>query len=209
MHIPDGFLSDKVCAATWIISAAGMGYYLKKTALTLKDKMIPLMGVMSAFIFVAQMLNFPVFGGTSGHLLGAALAAILLGPYAAAIVLTCVLVIQCLLFQDGGITALGANILNMALLATLSGYAVYRLILAVVKKPSATLYAAMFAAWVSVVIASFSCALELALSQTAPAKIVFTAMVGMHSLTGLIEAAITSLVVSFILKVRPDVLYKP
>ena len=209
MHIPDGFLNAKVSAVTWIISLMGIGFYLKKITVTLKDKMVPLMGVMSAFIFAAQMINFPIFGGTSGHLLGAALAAILLGPCAAAIVLTCVLVVQCVLFQDGGITALGANILNMALLATFGGYLPYRLIKNIARGPAGTIWATAAAAWVAVMIAACGCALELALSGTAPLKIVLTAMAGMHAATGIIEAVITCSIVSFILKVRPDLLYQP
>ncbi|KPK42024.1 MAG: cobalamin biosynthesis protein CbiM, partial [Omnitrophica WOR_2 bacterium SM23_29] len=126
MHIPDGFLSPKVWGITWLFSVGGIGYCVRKTKEILRDKMVPLMGVMSAFIFAAQMLNFPVVGGTSGHLLGGVLAAVLLGPYAGAIVISCVLVIQCLIFQDGGLTTLGANIFNMAIVGTIGGYFVYR-----------------------------------------------------------------------------------
>jgi len=102
MHIPDGFLTTNVWASAWAISAGAVGVCLKKTTQILKDRMVPLMGIMSAFIFAAQMINFPVIGGTSGHLLGGVLAAVLLGPYAGAVVLTCVLIFQCLIFQDGG-----------------------------------------------------------------------------------------------------------
>ncbi|TAN61383.1 cobalamin biosynthesis protein CbiM, partial [bacterium] len=128
MHIPDGFLSPRISLVTWGVALAGVSFCLKKTAKTLKDRMIPLMGVMSAFVFAAQMLNFPVIGGTSGHLLGGVLASVLLGPYAGAIVLTCILTVQCFIFQDGGITALGANILNMAFIGALGGYFLYRIV---------------------------------------------------------------------------------
>ena len=121
MHIPDGFLSNSVTLAAWAASAGGIGYSLKKASLEMKDRTIPLMGITAAFLFSAQMVNFPIGGGTSGHLLGGALAAILLGPFAGSVTLACVLVFQCLLFQDGGITALGANIFNMALGGTLGG----------------------------------------------------------------------------------------
>ena len=109
MHIPDGFLTSATWVPAWLLSMGGIGYSLKKASQTLRERMIPLMGVMSAFIFAAQMVNFPVMSGTSGHLLGGVLAAVLLGPYAGAIVLTCVLIVQCLIFQDGGLTALGAT----------------------------------------------------------------------------------------------------
>ena len=121
MHIPDGFLTTNVWASAWAISIGSVGFCLKKTTQILKDRMVPLMGIMSAFIFAAQMINFPVIGGTSGHLLGGVLAAVLLGPYAGAVVLTCVLIFQCLIFQDGGLLALGTNILNMAIIGTLGG----------------------------------------------------------------------------------------
>ncbi len=205
MHIPDGFLSVKVSAATWVISLCGIALCLKKVTARLKDKMIPLMGVMSAFVFAAQMLNFPIFAGTSGHLLASALASILLGPYAAAIVMTCVLVVQCFLFQDGGITALGANILNMALVAAIGGYGVY----SIAKKMTGIIVATAMAAWLSVVLASSVCALELAASGTVALTIVLPAMALAHALTGGIEAAVTCLIINFILKVRKDLLYKP
>ena len=128
MHIPDGFLTSATWVPAWLLSIGGIGYSLKKASQTLQERMIPLMGVMSAFIFAAQMVNFPVMSGTSGHLLGGVLAAVLLGPYAGAIVLACVLIVQCLIFQDGGLTALGANIFNMSIVGTMGGYGVYKII---------------------------------------------------------------------------------
>lgn len=170
--------------------------------------MIPLLGVMSAFIFAAQMLNFPVIGGTSGHLLGGVLAAVLLGPYAAVIALTCVLIVQCLIFQDGGLSALGANILNMALAGTIPGYLIYKAIKKILGEKRGMMAGVAIAAWFSVVIASGLCALELAISKTSPLKIVLPAMGGIHALIGIGEAIITCIVISFILKVRPDLIYK-
>lgn len=205
MHIPDGFLTANTWVPAWIISIGGIGFCLNKTKQILKDKMIPLMGVMSAFIFAAQMLNFPVLGGTSGHLLGGVLAAVLLGPYAGAIILACVLIIQCLIFQDGGLSALGANILNMSIVGTIGGYLIYRII----AKAWSIIIAAAFAAWFSVVIASSLCAIELAISGTSPFNVAFPAMVGVHVFIGIGEAIITSLVIGFVLKVRPDLIYKP
>jgi len=208
MHIPDGFLSVNVMASTWVISAVGVGYCLKKTALMLKDRMVPLVGVMSAFIFAAQLLNFPVLGGTSGHLLGGVLAAVLAGPYAAAIVLSCVLAVQCFIFQDGGLTALGANIFNMAIVGTMGGYLVYRIINGISGGSKGIMTGAAFASWFSVVVAASSCAVELAISGTSPFKVVLPAMTGVHTLIGIGEAVITYLVIGFVIKVRPDLIYK-
>lgn len=182
-----------------------LGYALKKTKKILKEKMIPLMGVMAAFIFAAQMLNFPVLGGTSGHLLGGVLASVTLGPYAGCIVLSLVLIVQCLIFQDGGPTALGANILNMAVVGTIVSYYLYVLFKIIFKKN--TLLSVFMASWFSVFLASTFCALELAISGTSPLRIVLPAMVFVHIFIGIGEAVITTLVLSFILKVRPDLIY--
>lgn len=207
MHIPDGFLTINTWASAWLVSAGGIACCLKKTARILKDKMIPLMGVMSAFIFAAQMLNFPVMAGTSGHLLGGVLAAVFLGPYAGAVVLACVLITQCLVFQDGGLTALGANILNMAFIGAAFGYLVYRIISRIISGNRGIIIGAGIAAWFSVVLASISCSIELAVSGISPLRIVLPAMAGVHILIGIGEALITGLIVSFVLKVRPDLIY--
>ena len=206
MHIPDGFLSTPVWSSTWLLSAGGISYCVKKTKQSLKGKMVPLMGVMSAFIFAAQMINFPVAGGTSGHLLGGVLAAVLLGPYAGAVVITCVLVVQSLLFQDGGITALGANIFNMSLVGTIGGYSVYYMITKLIKNNKGVMIGAAVSAWLSVIMASSACAVQLAFSGTTPFEVVLPAMVGVHALIGIGEAIITCLVLGFVLKVRPDLL---
>jgi len=203
MHIPDGFLSPPVFISGWVISLGVLSYAQKKTRQYLKDKMVPLMGVMAAFIFAAQMLNFPVLGGTSGHLLGGVLAAVTLGPYAGAIVLSLVLFVQCLIFQDGGLSALGANIFNMAIVGTILSYYLYILLRKIIPR----LVAIFLTSWLSVVIASFFCALELALSGTSPFKVALTAMLFVHFFIGIGEAMITVLVLSFIFKVRPDLIY--
>ena len=203
MHIPDGFLSPQVFVPFWAVAVGGLSYALKKTKQALKEKAIPLMGVSAAFIFAAQMLNFPIIGGTSGHLLGGVLAAVLLGPYAGAIVLSLVLIVQSLVFQDGGLTALGVNIFNMAFLGAIGGYFIYRFL----KKRLGLIISVGIASWVSVVIASFACAIELAASGTSALKIVLPAMVGIHVFIGIGEAVITCLVIKFILKVRPDLIY--
>ncbi len=208
MHIPDGFLTASTWVPAWVLSAGGIGYCLRKTGEILRDRMIPLMGVMAAFIFAAQMLNFPVVGGTSGHLLGGVLAAVLLGPYAGALVITVVLIVQCFVFQDGGVTALGANVFNMAIVGAMGGYFLYGFLRRGIKGTAGLIVGAGVAAWASVVVASIVCAVELALSGTSPIRIALPAMAGIHALIGIGEAIITCLVVSFVAKVRPDLIYK-
>ena len=207
MHIPDGFLTANTWIPTWLISIGGIGFCLKRVSRMLKDKMIPLMGVIAAFIFAAQMLNFPVIGGTSGHLLGGVLAAVLLGPCAGAVVIAIVLVIQCLIFQDGGLTTLGANIFNMSFVGAMGGYFIYNSIRGVVQGEKGIVVGAGIAAWLSVVVASCVCAVELAISGTSPLNVALPAMAGVHALIGLGEAVITCLVIGFVLKVRPDLIY--
>jgi cobalt/nickel transport system permease protein len=207
MHIPDGFLSTGTWISTWALSAGGLWVCIRQTSKTLKDKVVPLMGVMSAFVFAAQMLNFPVAGGTSGHFLGGVLAAVLLGPTAGAIVIAVVLMVQCLIFQDGGLTALGANIFNMSFVGTIGGYFIYKFLNVLFGKKQAIIAVAI-AAWFSVILASSACSLQLVISGTSPFRIVFPAMVGVHALIGIGEAIITCLVFSFVLKVRPDLVYK-
>jgi cobalt/nickel transport system permease protein len=208
VHIPDGFLAINTWVPTWIFSVWGLGYCLKKTAARLKDKTIPLMGVMAAFIFAAQMLNFPVMAGTSGHLLGGVLAAVLLGPYPGFIVISIVLVVQAFVFQDGGITTLGANIFNMAFIGSIGGYFVYNLIRLKLQVNNKILIATAIASWLSVVVASVVCAIELAISGISPLKVVLPAMVFVHIFIGIGEAVISTLVIAFVLKVRPDLIYE-
>ncbi len=208
MHIPDGFLTVNAWVPAWLISIGGIGYCLRKVTLNLKDKMIPLMGVMSAFVFCAQMVNFPIAGGTSGHLLGGVLAAVLLGPYAGAVVITVVLIVQCFIFQDGGLTSLGANILNMSIIGAMGGYLVYNPIRTILGGQKGIIVGVAIAAWSSVVLASCACAIELAISGTSPLKVVLPAMVISHMLIGIGESIITLFIIGFILKVRPDLIYK-
>ncbi len=207
MHIPDGFLNTGTTVAAWAISAGGLGYAVRKVNRELGERQVPMMGVTAAFIFAAQMLNFTVAGGTSGHLLGGALAAILLGPWPAMLVLTSVLVVQALLFQDGGLLALGANILNMAVIGVLVGWITYmglRRLLG--EKPWATLISGFAAAWLSVVIAALACAVELALSGTSPWQVAVPAMGLVHMLIGIGEGLITAAVLAFLKVTRPDLL---
>lgn len=207
MHIPDGFLSASVSIATWAAAAGGIGFSINQAARSMRDRTIPLMGITAAFLFSAQMVNFPIGGGTSGHLLGGALAAVLLGPFAGSVTLACVLVFQCLLFQDGGLTALGANIFNMALAGTLGGYCAFKAAGLFFRGNRGILISAAAASWFSVVLASALCALELAVSGISPLEIVLPAMAGIHSIIGIGEAAITVAVLSFVMKARPDLVY--
>jgi cobalt/nickel transport system permease protein len=192
MHIPDGFLSTLVSVVFWVVSAIAVAYALRRVGNDLGERQVPLMGVLAAAIFAGQMLNFSVTGGTSGHLLGAALATILLGPWAAVIVLTSVVSLQALIFQDGGLLALGANIFNMAVVGVAVSYFVYTSVQKLARGKSWGVFVGgAAAAWFSIVIASLTCALELAISGTSPANISVPAMGGIHMLIGIGEGLIT------------------
>ncbi len=207
MHIPDGFLNIATVATTTAISAGGVSNAVRVTGKMLGEKQVPLMGVLAAFIFAAQMLNFPVAGGTSGHFLGAALAAILLGPWAGVLIMTCVLVAQCLIFQDGGLLALGANILNMGIIGSFAGYYTYRLfIFSLRNSPRSKLVGGFAGAWMATVSASIACALELAFSGASPLWVVLPAMAGVHTLIGIVEGLITVAVLSMVMATRADLL---
>jgi len=207
VHIPDGFLEPRVWLPAWLVAAGAVAYCSKKTTETLGRRTVPVMGVTAAFIFAAQMLNFPIAGGTSGHLLGGAIAVSVLGPFAGFLVMTVVLIVQCFIFQDGGVTALGANIVNMGLGGTIAIYPIVWLASRLVRGRAGYISGAVIAAWVSVVVASLLCALELALSGTSPAKIVIPAMVGIHAIIGVGEAAITGFLVAFLLRARSEMMF--
>ena len=204
MHIPDGILGLQALGVTTALSASGLWTALRRLRQGLPRRAVPLMGLAAAFIFAAQMVNFPVAGGTSGHLVGGVLAAVLLGPSAAVVVMTAVLVVQCLLFADGGLLALGANVLNMAIVAVIGGYLVYRAMLRARPGRRGLLAATAFASWCSIVLAAIGCAAELAWSGVAPWGLVFPAMAGVHMVIGLGEAVITTLVVAAIMRARPE-----
>lgn len=206
MHIPDGFLDTKTVVATATLSAVGVTMALRSLNAERRSRQIPLLGLAGAFVFTAQMLNFPVAGGTSGHLIGAVLASVLLGPSAAVIVITSVLFVQCFLFADGGVLALGANIFNMALVAPLCGYAIYSVIHKMIPGMRGTIIAASFASWCSVLLASVCCTGELALSGTVPWATAFLAMTSVHALIGVGEGIITGLVIVAVNATRPELL---
>ena len=207
MHIPDGFLNVATVATTCVVSAGGVGNAVRIANKKLGEKQVPLMGILAAFIFAAQMLNFPVAGGTSGHLIGAALAAILVGPWAAVLIMSCVLIAQSLIFQDGGLLALGANIFNMGIVASFSGYYIYRLVtLLLGDGRKSKLVGGLAGAWGSVFLASIFCAIELAVSGASPVGVVLPAMAAFHALIGIGEGLITGAVLSLVLAARADLL---
>jgi cobalt/nickel transport system permease protein len=207
MHIPDGFLSALVSIALWIVSILVVGYALRRADQDLGERQVPLMGVLAAAIFAGQMLNFTVAGGTSGHLMGAAIATILLGPWAAILTLTSVVSIQALIFQDGGLLVLGANIFNMGVVGVAVSYMVYRTALLIAGGRRWGILAGGFiAGWLSIEVAALSVALQLALSGTSPANIAIPAMGGVHALIGIGEGLITAGALAFLYVARRDLL---
>lgn len=210
MHVPDGFLDAPTSVATGVVAVAAVGISLAKARNELDDKTAPMAGLVAAFIFAVQMLNFPVASGTSGHLMGGALAAILVGPWTGLLCLSVVFMVQCLLFADGGITALGTNITLMGLATVAVGWLVFKLLQAVMPK-RLTLVAiqAGIAAFISVPVASVVFVVLYGVGGTAeiPLDNLATAMVGVHILIGVGEGIITFLAIGAILAVRPDLVY--
>lgn len=208
MHIPNGFLNLSVTLVTWVLTILALGYALHRTSRDLDERQVPLVGVLAAAIFAGQMLNFAVAGGTSGHLMGAAIATILLGPWPAMIAMTCVVAIQALVFQDGGLVVLGANILNMSIIGVLVSYAVYQLAQKLLGRQSWGMYVSGFlAAWASIVVAALAVALQLAFSGRSPANLAIPTMAGVHALIGIGEGLITVGALAFIRATRPDLLH--
>lgn len=207
MHIPDGFLSTEVAVACAVPAVAAVAIGLRRANSDLDERRVPLLGVTAAFIFAAQMLNFPIAGGTSGHFLGAALAAILLGPWLACLTLAVVLGVQALLFADGGITALGANVFNMGVAGALVVGGLMRAANALA--PQRLVPIAAVGAWLAVMTGAALTAVELAASGTVPLGTVLPAMLGTHALIGVGEAAITLAAVSAVLATRPDLIDQP
>lgn len=208
MHIPDGFISAPTAVATGALSAGAVAYSLKLGREQLEDRQVPLVGVTAAFVFALQMLNFPVGLGTSGHLVGGALAAILLGPWMASLVLAVVLLVQAIGFADGGITALGANVALMGVVAGIGGAYLFRA-LAALLPPTRTgfLAAAAFTSWATVVIASIVCTVFITFGGVFGGEsfaTVLATMVGLHALIGIGEAVITVAAVAAVLAARPD-----
>ena len=210
MHIPDGFIDIPTSAAFGTLALAGTAIALKKAKTEVDDRTAPMAGLTAVFIFAVQMLNFPVAAGTSGHLLGGALAMVLVGPYAASLAITVVLGVQALLFADGGLTALGLNVFNLSVIAVLVSFLVFKLMVKLLPKTkSAIPLAAGIAAFVSVPVSASAFTLQYAVggNGTAPVETVLIAMLSTHLLIGIGEAVITMLTVSAILASRSDLVY--
>lgn len=207
MHIPDGFIDVGTSAGAGAVAAAGVGLALRRAGDELDDRVVPLAGLVAAYVFAVQMINFPVASGTSGHLLGGVLAAVLVGPWLGAVCVTVVLVVQALVFADGGLSALGLNVVNLALVGALGGYAAFRVLRAVLpRNPAGVVAASGIAAGLGVVLASLAFSLEYAIGGTGGASVgtVVAAMVGVHTLIAVGEGIITAMTVGAVLAARPD-----
>lgn len=211
MHIPDGVIGPGVSAAAGAIAAGSFGVAVSRARRYLTDRLVPLAALATAFVFAGQMINFPVLPGMSGHLLGGVLAAVLVGPWAGFLVIAIVLIIQAFLFADGGLTALGLNIVNMALIGAVGGYLAYRFLFHLLgSRSDRVAIAAGFAAFLSVPLAGLGFVLEFALGGTAESMsigAILAAMVGTHLLIGVGEGVITFFVVGAVMKARPDLVY--
>lgn len=211
MHLPDGLMEPRILVIGWIIALIIISISTWRVNKNIDKRFIPLMGILASGLFVAQMLNFPIGGGTTGHLVGAAMAAIFLGPYVGIIVMTVILIIQCLLFGDGGITALGLNILNMAIIGCFLGWYVYRIFPKKYRIPGI-----FTASWLAVFIGALACSIELAASYSLSggeygikAIISIPTMLGSHAVIGIGEAIITTGVIKYIDNVSPEMLKMP
>ena len=210
MHVPDGFFDVPTSVATGVVAAAGVSVALRRARHELDDRTAPMAGLVATFVFAGQMMNFPVGAGTSGHLLGGALAAVLAGPWTAVLAITVVLSVQALLMADGGITALGTNVTLMALVGVAVGWLVFKAVRAVLPKRLALVApAAAGGAVVSVPAAAAVFTLLFSVGGTAPIDTgtVLVAMLGWHTVIGIGEAVITGLVVAGVVAVRPDLCY--
>jgi cobalt/nickel transport system permease protein len=209
-HIPDGFLSAPVAASTFVAAGAVTAYAAREARAALDDRAAPTLGLITAAVFAAQAVNFPVAGGTSGHLMGGTLVAVLLGPWAAFLAMTAVVVAQALIFADGGLTALGANVLNIAGVGSLLGYVVYRGLVGVTGMGGRRqALAAGIAAWLATVTTGTAAGLQLGLSGTVPTHLAVVAMAGVHAVIGVAEGGITAGAVWALAQKRPELLYRP
>jgi cobalt/nickel transport system permease protein len=204
MHVPDGFLTNRVALLLDALSGATVFFATRRVTLEASTRLIPVMGVMAAFVLAAQMLNFPVLGGTSGHLVGGALLAILLGPMAGFLTMTTVVIAQALFMQDGGIIALGANIFNIGAVTSFVGYAIYRVFAGPEAGSKRAGLAAFVAGWGSLMMSAICCALQLAVSGAIGLRTGLAAMAGYHAIIGVAEGALTASILAFLMRVRPD-----
>jgi cobalt/nickel transport system permease protein len=206
MHIPDGFLTNRIAVSLDAISGAGILFAARRAKLDFSGRVVPIMGVLAAFVFAAQMLNFPILGGTSGHLVGGSLLAILLGPMAGFLTMATVVIAQAMFLQDGGLVALGANIFNICAVTCFTGYVIYKILNPAASGGKRLIFAGFLAGWISLMVSAAFCALELALSGAIPLRIGLTTMVGYHAVVGVVEGMLTAGVLSFLHKVRPDLM---
>ncbi len=210
MHIPDGFLDPVTAAVTTLISAAAIAYCFVRLRNQAGSRLAPLVGITAAAIFAAQMVNFTLIGlQTSGHLMGGVLAAVVLGPWAGAVAITSVLFVQCFLFADGGVTALGANVLNMGVIGAVVGYGVYSVLRRLIGGSRGAIIAATLASWIIVPCSALAFAVEMAAGGEIPLMPVMTLMLFYHIWIGLGEAVLTGFAVSWLVRVRPDLIYDP
>lgn len=211
LHIPDGYLNLPVSLVTWVLAIGLIALALNRVQADYKERAVPLMGVCGAFIFAAQMINFPIPGGTSGHLLGGTLAGVLLGSWAGSLVMAAVFIVQAVLFQDGGLTVLGANITNMGLVGTFGGYYLYKAIRYALGRNTwrGMLVGVAIAAWTSVFVAAILAALQIAWSGKVDLGVAVSAMAFWHVLIGIGEALITVAAVSYVWRSRPDLFFDP
>jgi len=210
MHVPDGFLDAPTSVATGVVAAAGIAVALRGARRELDDRTAPMAGLVATFVFAAQMINFPVGAGTSGHLMGGALAAVLVGPWSAVLCLSVVLLVQGLMMADGGITALGTNITLMGLVTVAVGWTTFIVLRRLLPaRPSSVPVAAVVGAFLSVPVAALVFTLLFSIGGQAPVELskVVVAMLGWHTLIGLGEAAVTGLVVASVISTRPDLVY--
>ena len=209
MHIPDGFLSPTICAFMYVISVAFLVWSWRKARITYSRSLAPLLGVSSAFVFAAQMINFPIAYGTSGHLVGGTFLSVLLGPYAAILSMTIVLMMQALFFADGGIFTFGANVFNMAVIGGLSFFLV-KLLMKDPKRSGRFFLSLFIASWLSVVLGALACGLQIGsspvFSDAGGIAVTVPAMLFWHISIGLGEAAITTTLISQLHRLQPAVL---
>jgi len=206
MHIPDGFLSARVALGYAAVSALGIGVACRRLRVQRDRGSSALIGVSAAFVFAAQMVNFPVAAGTSGHLVGSALSCALLGLPGALLVMTAVIIMQCFAFADGGVLSLGANVFNMGLVGCIVGFCCYRLLCGSAPSPTRRVASVAFAGWCATVAGAVSCAGQLSLSGAVRLPVVLPALVGVQALIGVGEAVISALVVASVLRFRPELL---
>ena len=210
MHVPDGFMNVTMSAATGVISFGTLWAYIRSAKDLIADKFIALTGMMSALIFVLQMINFPIAAGTSGHLLGGALAVIVLGPRLGLICLSVVVIIQSLLFADGGLSALGVNVLNMAIVTSATSWFIVKYWIKFIGKNKTSIVSvSVLAGILSVVFSSIAFTIQYAIGGTIsiPVGTVLLAMVTTHFIIGFGEGIITALIITLLLRVRPDLIY--